>query len=307
MLTINDSNDSELNLTHKERDQLIYEKKIIFSWFFKENKKLACQYVFYKTISENDLKHFLSRPSENVSGELFAGIVNSINSKNVDMSVVYVKLIDGSVERFFPPVLYKFGKHLHMESLLYSGNLHCNTLGHFIDLENTKKIGDKDEGLKKSWVSSESEEILISKIGDVDVNFPIETLKLRSNWERSINVCSFTYIDTSNNKKIKDISREFMSEGYDTYIKINNIQVFIDRIQTEVSKEKIKIQYGKMKYVPRDISIDNMWFTKFNDFSSQCEFRVAFYPTTNQVRDFIIGSIEDIASIGTIESIIAND
>jgi len=193
-----------------------------------------------------------------------------------------------------PLGLVKFGHPNHMESLLRRGELHCNPLRYFQNLEEAKPIGraDPNDGLWRSYGPS------VSKI-----TFQVGDRKFEPSWARLtvrdpiaphiFSLCAVTRPGPLTiNGRMRDLGEAF--------VVIKDVSEFLRRVGASAGAAGAQLQYGALEYVSRDEYAGGMGpFRKFQDFAWQEEFRLAVYapvPTHDAIK-LKIGSIEDIAQL----------
>lgn len=205
--------------------------------------------------------------------------------------------------------LLKFGKTKHIKEL-QNGIIYMNPLSYFRGVEEDKSRGDKNEGLHR-FLQQDS---LTITIGDQIINKEdiVKPVEIRLTKVQDFNLFCMYAIDS---KTIKDNNFQFILDDRiynfgDACLAIQDGDEFINRIRLAVNKKnkklnnKIKTKGSKLvEYVNKETHSGKMGiFKKFNNYSYQHEYRIAFdvpeeLKDENGVFKLDIGDISDITEM----------
>jgi hypothetical protein len=205
--------------------------------------------------------------------------------------------------------LLKFGKTKHIREL-QNGILYMNPLSYFRGIEEDKSRGDKNEGLHR-FLQKDS---LTITIGDQIINKEdiVKPVEIRLSKVQDFNLFCMYAI---NSKTIKSNNFQFILDDRiykfgDACLAVQDGDEFINRIKlainnkNKVLNKRIKTKGSKLvEYVDKKNYSGEMGiFKKFNNYSYQHEYRIAFdvpedLRNETGVFKLDIGDISDITKI----------
>ena len=213
-------------------------------------------------------------------------------------------------------ILIKFMDEAYVESFLNDGMLFMNNIDFFKNYEDEDEAlrGDVHEGLAASY---KSEEVTIT-IGDHVIEGAVDKVDLRYNHEGYSNIYSMTKISDGNILDAGDngliLSEKFKKFGNRAVlITGSNIVEFERRLQAAVSEDQNiytpredGVVAKQVAYLSRDEHHGRMdIFDKFNEYTWQHEWRVAFKQSTGTgPYPLKIGKLSDIAQVIETDSLI---
>lgn len=223
------------------------------------------------------------------------------------------------------PVLLKISKRNYLESI-HKGKLYMNNLQYFIDLEKRtgiKGIGDEQEASRiiikrhELWVSEnggESHQIEIGPAPGIvydksSLLHPIFCLMYKNLILEKFATDEYSGILKLSDDEVKD----FVSSSDNDYgvLIIFDIETFLDNIYKGAEKNGFQGRHGRIEYrdkrLPRlenGYIVPDNTFVKDIRFQNQSEFRIELYKDTKDPYIFDIGSLENISTITSLNTIL---
>lgn len=204
--------------------------------------------------------------------------------------------------------LLKFLKKENYINDLLDGKLYMNTLKYFKE----KEYLDKARADKFETIFSHKQQKFdfININGTYFTNTQIQKGSITSISQR-FDLCNIFCLFAL--WKEKEDDKIFIDEKNKTFGKycicITDVQEFLNRVIKVIEKENIECSFMKVNYINKDedykIDIDEVPFTKFDNFKYQNEFRIAIDTKKNINKSYIleIGDIRDIAFSTSIDEL----
>lgn len=207
----------------------------------------------------------------------------------------------------------KFSKIEYLEEFR-SGKLHMNNLNFFKTHEESKEIGDKDEGIKMFFPQGKYSISFKPYNSNKTIEaVPISDGIMRTNEYENIHLfCLYTIYEAnlSENFRVCLPKKIIEEKNYDHYLLITKPSEFFKRVDNAL--KKINLPYYSrqpVKYINKKEHYGEMnLFMKFDDYKHQNEYRIAVkLPKSmrdlNNAFKLDIGDISDISIIGKTEYI----
>lgn len=200
--------------------------------------------------------------------------------------------------------LFKFGESEHIESFVNEGLLHMNTLRYFRDLEAKcdRVRPDRDEG--STWCIQANKAAISMKPRDawIKVGTILGPIRTTDGREDITNVFCMFALHT--NPVSEPLVHEKNFEFGDTFAVLTNPVEFLRRVNEAAVCESLSVHKGLVEYFNSSTYHGPMGpFRKFSEFAYQSEFRIAIEGGKNEPLRLKIGSLLDIAKIGTLAEI----
>ena len=201
--------------------------------------------------------------------------------------------------------LFKFGLRSDMEKLLHDGHLFMSPLSAFIHMEEDHLRADQDEAIDYAMPVEGAE----FSIKHHDKWLPIGGLtgSLRYVGPERVKANVFCMHSILASRCISHPEQLIDSRNFgfgDTFVIFIDADEFLRRVQVEARRRKIAFLNAAVEYVnPNSFEGKMGIFRKFSKFDYQCEYRFAIQPGTEKPYSLHIGSIADIARIGSLSDI----
>jgi hypothetical protein len=206
-------------------------------------------------------------------------------------------------------ILFKFGAPEHLRLFREQGLLYMKSLRYFAEKEANSARNDKFEGTSniiQPWDVGEFviEHPLVGK-HVVDPSELAGPVSLRLDRDASLNVfCMFAVTEPQ-----ESLSHRENLEFGSSFVLVRNTQEFLDRVAKTAKMEGLQVTAGMVKYFDEHKYSGRIGpFLKPSRFGHQREFRLVASPGIPDVRELIIGSIEDITTpvlpLAEIDSIV---
>lgn len=197
--------------------------------------------------------------------------------------------------------LIKFGQREHLEMLQNDGLIYMNTIGWFRKYEVNKQIGDRydsyDEIQQVKWMKLTFPD---GKTMELSVNGEKNRLTSAQNYiseqRDDFNLyCMYAITDQIKDEYFIDMKN---AEFGDSFLLIKNVPVFINRIETELRKSKLKYRHDLVSYYDKNSFTGELgFFKKSEEFAHQNEYRIVVQTLKNEPFKLNIGSIKGFADI----------
>jgi hypothetical protein len=205
-------------------------------------------------------------------------------------------------------LLVKFGEKIHLESLQKTGQIFCQTLKYFADLEEKKVRGDLYESAIELQYM-ENTKIYLRPADKIEEEFKyINVLhgQIRKSYDQPLgNVYCMSKLRFEMELEPLIYRFDERFKGFGThFLLIKHQPIFFERLSSALKKLAIKYCVGDVQYLDlRKYSGKKNCFQKDLFHSWQEEFRIFFQTSKIQPFDFHIGSLEDISEIYEIEKV----
>lgn len=196
--------------------------------------------------------------------------------------------------------LIKFGRELHMNALLKTGQLFMQTIGHFRKLEDGEVRGDRDEGL--NYLMTQPKMGVITIGGHTLNPDDIVRVTVSRDYDHGIHVFSMTGVSWETTMKMVSggnaVHPQVTTEFGDTALVILNAKEFLRRVDAACRKNVREANRGWAIYFdPSSHSGPVTLHHKNKNYDWQTEYRITVPPTGEPSFILDIGSLEDIAAV----------
>jgi hypothetical protein len=196
------------------------------------------------------------------------------------------------------PVLFKFGKRKHLESLRKDGSLYMRPQTCFSKMESDCVRGDQFEGTTHIHQPKCITQMTIEDShGHTMVLFPgnfVEPLQVTTTDRPSYNVyCMFSVTEVVDSPLVDERNCKFG----DSFVVVLRSATFIERVCAKAAESGFKCEYELVKYYNEKTHDGETGpFRKPSRFAYQNEFRFAISPGSTGAITLLVGSLLDITS-----------
>jgi hypothetical protein len=205
-------------------------------------------------------------------------------------------------------LLIKFGQKIHLESLQKTGQIFCQTLKYFVDLEEKKVRGDiYESAIELQYM--ENAKIYLRPTDKPDEEFKyINVLngQIRKSYDQPLgNVYCMSKLKFEIESDALTYKLDERFKGFGThYLLIRHQPIFFERLSQALKQLEIKYCDGNVQYLNlKKYTGQKNCFQKDLSYSWQEEYRIFFQTKEIKPFEFHIGSLEDISEIHEIERI----
>lgn len=205
-------------------------------------------------------------------------------------------------------LLVKFGQKAHLESFQKTGQMFCQTLKYFVDLEEKKVRGDMYESaIELQYL--ENTKIYLKPVGK-----PKEELKyinvlngqIRKYYDEPLgNVYCMSRLKFEIESGVLTYRFDERFKGFGThFLLIRHQPIFYERLSKALKQLDIKYCEGDVQYLDlKKYTGKKNCFQKDINYSWQEEYRILFQTKEIKPFEFEIGSLEDISEIYEIDKV----